>query len=330
MSNKMNQFKRKISSPDGLQGTAVLQTKVDHRGKTAYKTVEIECGQYGYFLVPIPENLDREDQIERLIIAFTFYPEWREAFRIITATHPKTNCLITKPQGATTSVPVDHLMAPYIQALNDQGYPTLASSQGDDHPYGRLPYLRFAGAMPNDLEAVWSRCGWLGVEPVVTPTACHGYHDHSRRLFFLLLDDWFHHSLDLTAKRYLFSRAPLPRVPDIPAFTGKALSAYQAFVSKSAQRLNQLGPKASFQQMLEMRAGRDTYSNWKEDKLREALSNDPLLPEIELLADGDIPALQRALRWRLRGLDLWAIKEKLRIDKAFQTRKAAKEQNQPS
>ena len=320
----MNSNRRKISAPSGH----TFFFEIIQRDKT-YKNnftkgLEIRSTDGQLYYIDIPKKWDRDDLIEKIIVAFVYYPAWRDNFARFVFEHKQVYCDVLHQNGSLTKEKVDHAIAPFVEALNTQGFRTTASGSGDNHPNGRLPYIRFASDIPHDLESVCTKLGWLGLEPVISPTSINGTNHLAWRSFYLLLDDWAFGEVDRTAQRYLVIRSPAPAIPPLPTFHGHAEKAYQRYVKEQANKINKKQGKASFDEMLSLRSGRDKYSAWGLERLMEELKSDPLLNDVVSLVKGDEKALKRALRWRLRGLDLDGIREKQRIDKAFQTRKQEK------
>jgi hypothetical protein len=312
---------RRISGLDNLSATLThcRQDKTLHRAASSELLICADSGDL--FRIRLDEYQDEPFFVDKLISAFRFNPAWREHFRVFESPHLTAELHYTNGRVGQ----VDRALQPYVQRLNDQGYATLSSCEGDPHPMGRLPSITFADAMPEDLHAIWARLSWVNLDGSVSPIPCHGYSHTYRQLFLLVLDDWLNDDLDHSAVRYQLKRTALPLIPALPSVNAKALADHQAIVTRRVKRLNKLGDKATFDDLVKLRCGRDRYSLWKIDQLRGALSNDPALEQLPARIH-DIPALQRALRWRLRGLDLVMILKKHEVDQVLEARKLARSQ----
>jgi hypothetical protein len=304
---------QKIKGSDGLEATVTLY-RVD---KTTYSSasnrLHFDCVGGDQFEAKLSPAQLKSRFVDKLISVFRFNPPWREHFRVFTKPHPVIE--LHYQNGLVGSV--DCKLKPYIQALNDRGFATLSSCEGDAHPMGRPPFIKFVGAMPEALETVWNHLDWINLDRSVTPFTIHGFTHEYRSVFLLILDDWLHDDLDITAKRYRLNRVDLPLIPPFPPVNEAELKAHQKVVTKRAKHLNRKGGKEStFDDLVKLRSGRDSYTNMKLPALLEALEGDPEVVHLKRLIKGT-PALQRALRWRLRGLTLEIILRKYEVDQVL-------------
>ncbi len=317
----MDPFTKRIKAPDGLNATFTLvrQDKTLHQHAQVYLVIEADDGSI--YRMEFDSERYTPSFGNKLISAFRFNPEWREHFRVFNAPHDK----VPLRYADGTEGFADKGLAPYVQALNDQGYRTLSSCEGDPYPNGRPPFIGFFENIPKPLEAVLNALGWVNFDRSVGPIPCHGHNHSFRAMFLLMLDDWMAGELDTTAERYRIQRQALPKLPELPPVNEKALNDHQASVTKLVKKINTKGEKATFSDMVNLRSGRDRYSNWKLEQLQQALRNDPSLEQLESRIFGKA-ALQRALRWRMRGLDLLMILKKHEVDQVLEASKLAKKQ----
>ncbi|WP_338924391.1 hypothetical protein V0M98_32785 (plasmid) [Pseudomonas silesiensis] len=316
------EYAHKIKGSDGLEATVTLY-RVD---KTTYSSasnrLHFDCVGGDQFEAKVSPSQLKSRFVDKLINAFRFHPQWREHFRVFTHAHPVTE--LHYMNGLIGSV--DLKLQPYVQALNDRGFPTMASCEGDAHPMGRPPFIKFVGAIPEALETVWNRLDWVNLDRTVIPLSIHGFTHEYRAIFLLILDDWLHDDLDMSAKRYRLSRSDLPLIPPFPPVNEPELKAHQKVVAKRAKRLNLKGSKAStFDDLVKLRSGRDSYTNMKLPALLEALAGDPEVAHLQRLIKST-PDLQRALRWRLRGLTLEIILRKYEVDQVLSRHAELKKQ----
>lgn len=283
--------------------------------RPASSSIHIAADGEQQFIIHLTEEQDNPAFVDKLISAFRFNPTWRENFRVLT--HPHDVAPLRYLDGSEGAV--DLALQVYVQALNDRGHRTVESCEGDHHPKGRMPRITFAETMPEDLCKVWSSLGWVNLDMSVSPIPCYGQTPAFRMMFFVILDDWLYGSLDLTGKRYHQHRTPRPLIPEFPPVNRHALKDHQGQVSKRVAKMNRLGEDATFDDLVKLRCGRDTYTTWKLARLQEALVNDPALDYLQKHIH-DTPALQRALRWRMRGLDLTMVMKKHEVDQVLESR----------
>lgn len=283
--------------------------------RPASNVLHIASDNDDQYLIRLSEDQDTTAFVDKIISSFRFNPTWRENFRVLT--HPHDTAPVRYLDGSMGVV--DLALQAYVQELNDRGFRTLESCEGDHHPMGRMPRITFADSMPEDLAKVWSALGWVNMDLSVCPIPCHGQTPTFRMMFFVILDDWMYGSLDVTGKRYRQDRVAKPLIPELPSVNPSALKDHQRQVSKRVLKINKLGSRATFDDLVKLRCGRDTYTTWKLPALKEALVNDPALDYLEKHIH-DTPALQRALRWRMRGLDLVVVMKKHEVDQVLESR----------
>lgn len=306
---------RRITGLDNFSGEVTHHRWEATPHRPASSAIQIASDNDQQFLIRLADDQDNPAFTDKLIRAFRFNPSWRENFRVLT--HPHDVGPLRYLDGSVGVV--DLALQVFVQELNDRGYRTIESCEGDHHPYGRMPRITFAESMPEDLATVWSSLGWVNMDQSVCPIPCHGQTPGLRMMFFVILDDWLYGSLDLTGKRYQQNRTPRPLIPELPPLNKPALRDYQSLVTKRVSRMNRLGEDATFDDLVKLRCGRDTYSTWKLPDLQKALANDPALDYLQKHVH-DTPALQRALRWRMRGLDLTMVLKKHEVDQVLESR----------
>lgn len=301
---------RKIKGLDGLSAIATLQRADKTSYRRASNVIRIECDNGDRFEAHIAPELYSPGFVDKVLSAFRFNPAWRENFRIFTHEHATTDLVYQTGKIGC----VDVRLKPFVQALNDRGFPTLLSCEGDRHPMGRAPHIRFVDAMPEALERVWSTLDWVNLDRTVTPLPIRGHTEAYAQMFFLILDDWLNDDLDETGRRYRIARSPVPPIPEFPPINSHELQEHQRKVGRKAQRLNRKGSQeTTFDDLVKLRSGRDSYSSMKLPALLDALDGDPEVAHLQK-AIKSIPDLQRALRWRLRGLTLEIILRKYEVD----------------
>lgn len=315
---------RRITGLNSFSGLLTHQKWEATAHRPASITLHIASDDDSQYLIRLSEEQDTAVFVDKIISAFRFNPTWRENFRVFT--HPHDTAPLRYLDGSLGVV--DLALQTYVQELNDRGFRTVESCEGDHHPKGRMPSITFADSMPEDLAKVWSALGWVNMDLSVSPIPCHGQTPTFRMMFFVILDDWMYGSLDITGKRYRQDRVAKPLIPDLPPVNQSALKDHQRQVSKRVLKINKLGSEATFDDLVKLRCGRDTYTTWKLPALKEALVNDPALDYLEKHIH-DTPALQRALRWRMRGLDLVVVMKKHEVDQVLESRALRLKQERP-
>lgn len=306
---------RRITGLANFSGLLTQQQWDATTHRAASATLHIAADNGHQYLIRMSQEQNTPVFVDKIISAFRFNPTWRENFRVLIDPH---DTVILQYQDGSTGV-VDMAIKDYVQELNNRGYRTTKSCEGDHHPLGRMPGITFAESMPQGLAQVWSALGWVNMDMSVTPIPCHGHTPAFRQMFFVILDDWMYGTLDLTARRYRLDRVAKPLIPDLPPVNEHALKDHQNIVAKRVKKINRLGTEATFNDLVKLRCGRDTYSVWKLAELEKELENDPALDYLRKHIH-DTPALQRALRWRLRGLDLVMILKKHEVDQVLESR----------
>lgn len=304
------QKKRRIRGSSNFTGT--LFSKVINRtNRTPYRHDLFIHGDEGdRYRISIPEDAD-SIFVDKIILAFRFHPQWREHFRYFD--HPHERIFVSGHS-------VDKSMADYVARLIREGAKVIACCEGDDHPFGRMPFIHLSGTVPEELTKVWSRLGWVDIEGRVSPPMIHGHCDTYRDMFFLILDDWMHHDLDTSASRYRVTRTALPLLPPLPEPNEKQIREEKRILAALVARINKKADKADFDDLMQLRSGYDEYSRWSLRQLEEALADDPFLDKIKSRIRHE-PDLKQALRWRLRGLDYDLVLRKSRASQILNERK---------
>lgn len=313
------QKKRRIRGLGNFTGTLFSQV-TNRTNRTPYRHDLFIHGDEGErFCIRIPEGTDPLF-VDKIILSFRFHPQWREHFRYFDHAHERS---------FISGRSVDKALAVYVGRFIREGVGVIASCEGDAHPFGRMPYIHLSGSVPEDLIKVWSSLGWVDIEGRVSPPAIHGHADIYRELFFLVLDDWLHGDVDISASRYRVSRTALPLLPELPEPNEKQLAEEKKLLSALVTRINKKGPKADFDDLMQLRSGYDQYSRWSLAQLEEALKADPYLEKIQSRVRHE-PDLKQALRWRLRGLDYDLVLRKSRASQILNERNKNKEKKDDS
>ncbi|MHD0644334.1 hypothetical protein ACYPKM_01690 [Pseudomonas aeruginosa] len=315
----------KIALKGGIYAVTSHSVSQDHAGSVAIHTIMIHVEDGSTYRITIPGPKYTRIFVDKLILAFRLDPVWRENFREIDTPFRASEVVSDEVVHADLDYELDF----YQQELINQGHIPSRSFAGDDHPMGRAPYIGFNGSMPPDLYSAAAGAGWITIEGDISPPPIRGQGKLLRRTFLLMLDDWFAGTMDTTGVRYRVQREGIPYLPALPELTKAAMRDHQRTVSKRAQQANKRGEKATFDDMVKLRSGRDLYSNMKLPALREALADDPALQELEELYL-DEAVLRRALRWRLRGLDVSMITKKMEVDQVLTSRFHRVDESEPS
>jgi hypothetical protein len=312
---------RRIQGVGGFSGLLTVIERDETRYRAGACDLRIEADSGDLFTIRMTEEQNSPAFVSKLISAFRFNPSWREHFRVFTQPHATTE--LRYADGSVGRV--DLALQPFVQALNDRGFATTSSCDGDHHPMGRVPSISFVDQMPEDLETVWTALGWVNLDRSVCPIACHGFNQVFRQMFFVILDDWLFGQLDSSAKRYRTERLANPLIPDLPPVNEGALSDHQREVTKRVKKMNTLGEAATFDELVKLRCGRDTYSTMKLPALLEALEGDPAIETLKtkIFTTQD---MQKALRWRMRGLDTVMILKKHEVDQVLESHALARKQ----
>lgn len=257
----------------------------------------------------LPESDFTAKHLAKFILHFRYCPEWREHFRQDLPEHRQVEVVLI-----TGNVfKVDQGIARYVNALCDQGFTVIESRQGDALPYGRKAMLKFAGEIPEPIEKAVRALGWLGLDRSIEPLAVRGWVHEYNQMFHLLLDDWMHGDVDETGARYALHREAVPFIAPWPKLPEQALVEHERNIRKDVDRLNRLDTKTTFQDLVGLTSGRDRYSKMNLEKLKGLSEEDPFLDHLEHHLR-DPAALARALRWRLRGLQLDLVLRKSEIE----------------
>lgn len=250
------------------------------------------------YLVDIPASKYTRTYVESFILAFKHNPEWRENFRSFTEPHQHVE---------VAGCEVDSGIARIVEKFTAIGHFIHSCCEGDKHPVGRPPIIKFCGVPPRELLEIAKKLDWVNIDPtVIAPPSIRGSGIQTHKAFILLLDDWLNGHADTSARRYRVRRETIPELPPLPAVNAKALKDQTRQVKKLIKRANSKGMNNSFNEMVRLRSGRDQFSRMKDAQLRELLKGDPALQSIETLFQDD--SIQRkAMRWRLRGLEMQAI-----------------------
>ena len=312
---------RRIQGVGGFSGLLTVIERDETRYRAGACDLRIEADSGDLFIIHMSEEQNSPAFVSKLISAFRFNPTWREHFRVFTKPHATTE--LRYADGSVGRV--DLGLQTFVQALNDKGFPTTTSCEGDHHPMGRVPSITFVDQMPAELETVWTALSWVNLDRSVCPIGCHGYNQVFRQMFFIILDDWLFGMLDLSGKRYRTDRVASPMIPELPPVNQRALNDHQRVVTKRVKKMNTLGDAATFDDLVKLRCGRDTYSTMKLPALLEALEGDP---SIEILKTKvyTTPDMQKALRWRMRGLSLQMILKKHEVDQVLESKALARKQ----
>lgn len=308
--------------PKKITGSGGLNASVTHRLGSAAKitretphVLEIEDAGGATFQIRVPHYQYTRIFVDKLILAFRFHPEWRENYRDFRNELPAVE--LANPDGTVCCA--DPKLANYAKALINAGHYPVELFLGDDHPTGRPPRLRFKGEAPAEFMAAGLGADWITIEGELAPAPLNGWNRLLRQNFLLLLDDWSVGELDTTGARYAVRREPLPHLAPLPALSSQAKREHQRQVAQRTSKANKKGMTASFDDMVKLRSGRDKYTNMRLPALRTALEGDSALRELESMYL-DPAELQRALRWRLRGLDIPVIARKLEVDQVLESR----------
>lgn len=305
---------REFKTIEGKTGDLIVKAAAidgPNQGLVAWQ-VRLEGKTYCAW-VPAAEATRK--RLDRFILHFRFNPEWRKHF--CTPLSTINQVTVTLSDGIT--VAVDHGMAHYVKALIAAGCDVEEACQGDFLPNGRAASIVFRSTIPEDLEQAANAVGWLGLDRSITPTISRGWAHEYNQLLHLLLDDWLNDDVDRTGYRYVLNREPLPLMPDWPDLPPEAKAEHQRNLRKDVKRVNELDTRATFHDLVGLLSGRDQYSLMSLDKLRSHCQADSFLSYLEDQIQ-DKTALARALRWRLRGLNLDLVMRKTQAEAVLNER----------
>ena len=278
-------------------------------------------GDQKQFVASVPDDRYTPKFLSKFITHFRFCPAWRANFVIPVEQTELVSILL--PNGS--SVQVDRRLQAYAQALCDQGHPVIEATLGSMSPLGVAACIRFVGTPPSDLEDVWSALGWYNLDNTVSPTISRGWAHEFNNMFLLTLDDWLANDLDLSSHRYRLDRIPVPYIPEWPKLPREALVEHERMVRKEVGRLNKLDARATFEDLVSLTSGRDSFTLKPLPELQGLLAKDPMLPFLERRVKAPA-ALARALRWRLRGLEPGLILRKIDAEETLNRRDEARRQ----
>lgn len=299
-----------ILGSNGFKATATFKSRDKTLNQAAEHAWHIDSDNGDHFVIRIPPEVMTRTLCERALLAFRFNPSWREHFRIFSHSHSSVILL----DDNRDEIAVDKSLAIFVSKLIEEGFPVSACCEGDNHPMGRLPFIRFKDSIPSELESVWSALGWMNMDNSVKPIPVRGHSHTFRKIFMLILDDWYHNDLDVSFRRYQVSRVADPILPALPPLNAQAMAAQKVLVSKRVKKVNGKARELSFDDMVNLRSGRDALSRLTLEELRAKLVDDPVLFQLEKTIVDDDVGLRRALRWRLRGLDMSGIMKKYKVD----------------
>jgi len=303
-----------FKTPDGHVGQLEIYSPAQEGPLAGLVRLEIRLNEKNYQVL-IPQEDYSPRYLRKFIMHFRHCPTWREYFVEYTPQYQQVE--VTLITGNVFFV--DKKIAPYVQALCDQDFIVLSSAQGTDAPLGAPAHLKFAANLPADLEQVWSTLGWSNLDNSVAPVFPRGWAHEFNQLFLLILDDWMHADLDLTAQRYVLDREPAPFVPEWPKLPKGAMKEHERKVKQDVVRLNKLDTRVTFDDLVGLASGRDSYTIKHYPELKALLKDDPILPLLEERIAHPAP-LARALRWRLRGLHPDLILRKIEIEEMLNRR----------
>lgn len=310
-----------IRGLENLVGTIthIRQESTSQRHGENLIIIDTEAGER--FRISLSEDQETQMFVNKIISAFRFNPAWRENFRVFTHAHDSVELFYQDGRVGK----VDKVLQRFVQALNARGFETTESCEGDKHPMGRPPSITFAKQMPSELESIWTVLGWVNMDGSVSPIPCRGYNHEYRQIFLIILDDWIAGTLDSSTQRYQLSRTAVHEIPPLPPVNETALRDHQASVTKLVKKMNKKGHEATFNDLVRLRCGRDRYSLMKLSELKAALVGDSSIEILEAKIH-NTSSLQRALRWRLRGLDLDMVLKKHEVDQALESRALRRKQ----
>jgi len=303
-----------FTTPDGLSCSLNVYEAMAHGPDAGLVGLLIEASGEQYKAMVQQADYSQKF-LSKFVTHFRFCPDWRSHFKVPHEEVAQREVVLT----TGTVLMTDARIAVYVQALCDQGYIVLEARQGSDHPLGAPAFIKFADAVPVELETVWNALGWYNLDNSVIPTLSRGWAHEFNHMFLLILDDWAANDLDLTARRYQLDRVPLPYIPDWPKLPRAALLEQERLVRKEVARLNKLDARATFEDLVGLSSGRDTHTLKQLAELQAALAGDPILAFLEQRIR-EPAALARGLRWHLRGLNPDLILRKIEVEEALNRR----------
>lgn len=303
-----------FTTPDGLSCNLNVYDAMAHGPDAGLVGLLIEASGEQYKAMVQQADYSHKF-LSKFVTHFRFCPDWRRHFKVPHEEVAQREVVLT----TGIVLMIDARIAGYVQALCDQGYTVLEARQGSDHPLGAPAFIKFADAVPFELETVWNALGWYNLDNSVIPALSRGWAHEFNHMFLLILDDWAANDLDLTARRYQLDRVPLPYIPDWPKLPRAALLEQERMVRKEVARLNKLDARTTFEDLVGLTSGRDTHTLKQLAELQAALAGDPILSFLEQRIR-EPGALARGLRWHLRGLKPDLILRKIEVEEALNRR----------
>jgi hypothetical protein len=303
-----------FKTADGLNCTLNVFEPLPH-GPDAGLVVLLIDAHERKFKVCVPDIEYSPKLLVKFVTHFRFCPLWREHFEVPRENFPvKAVSLVTGNE-----LMIDERIADYVQLLCDHGYQVVDAHLGSEYPQGHPAYLKFTDEIPAPLEQVWNALGWHNLDNSVIPTVSRGWAHEFNHMFLLILDDWAAGDLDLSGRRYHLDREPQPYIPEWPKLPRAALLEHERKVRKEVTRLNKLDTRVSFEDLVGLTSGRDTYTIKHLPELQALLAEDPMLSFLERRIR-EPAALARGLRWRLRGLHPDLILRKIEVEDVLNRR----------
>jgi len=303
--------------PKTLEGPDNFRARVLHYGVKSLSenlrgfAIELVDNQQQHYRIAWPMAKPESLQIAKALLFFRHDLIWRQHFA----------CGPAIPMWGKSGEPsslsdYDEIADTYFKMLE---LSVMLYQKGGTEPLGSDCELKIYGRFPDDILYIAEQNGWRVSDNHIRLKAPRGFSHLSRDMFILLLDDWAMKCLDLTGVRYQIKRKAEPWFPAWPGYPATALAENEQANRRKDEKVNALYSTQVFDEYVKLTSGRDTYSTMPLEELIERIGEqDEALQRLNEVAEN--PTLMaKALRWRLRGLNVMHTLEKYRVDEVLHT-----------
>lgn len=298
-----------LQGPDSfrarVQSHGVIQLNEQIRGFS----IHIMDAREQHYRIEWPVARPETQQINKALLFFRHCPQWRQHF----ACGPQIP-MWGRDESSGTLEQYDDIASSYFNLL---GLTVMRYQKSSTERLGPASELTVYGRLPEDILMIAKGNGWRRSDNHLRINAPRGFSHLSREMFLLLLDDWAMGSLDYSGCRYQINREAEPWFPAWPAYPPSALEENELSNREKAKKVNALYSTQVFDEYVKLTSGRDTYSTLPLDELIQRVGEqDEAVQRLNEIAEN--PTLMaKALRWRLRGLNVMHTLEKYRVDEVL-------------
>jgi hypothetical protein len=303
--------------PKTLYGPNAFRARVQHCGVVTNAEncrgfiIELLDDNQQHYRIAWPMAKPDPLQVAKALLFFRHDARWRKHFMC----GPQIpiwgqNCTANSLEA------YDPLANTYFKTLDLK---VMRFQKGGDDPLGHACELRIYGRFPGNILEIANRNSWRISDNHIRINAPRGFSHLSREMFILLLDDWAMNCLDTSGVRYQIKRQAEPWFPAWPTYPESALAENEKANRLKAEKVNALSSTQVFDEYVKLTSGRDTFSTMPLNELIQLVGEqDEALQCLNEVASN--PTLMaKALRWRLRGLNVMHTMEKYRVDELLHT-----------